>query len=221
MSTDEKLPDALTQMGDDGYNDVDDDDDRRIQGGILKFTSADLAAPWKRTDGSPIAARYLAVGLCHVLQRWQNKRRLDEITERPFPSLDELNAQIPREQWELGMNGPRPPWQHSYFVYLCEPNSMDTCTFVSYSIGGGISYSDLKKAVALKRRLTGGAVLPLVALGVRTMKTRFGARPRPHFEIVSWHGAEDEPVRLEKPTPQAKPRVIADDPGALDDEIPF
>jgi hypothetical protein len=207
---------AVPAPSTDGYDEI-DPSDRRIRGAMVKFDANGKA--WKRSDGSPLADRYLATALDHGLQHWKNGQVIDEHFERPLPSLDELNQKVPRSQWEKGMNGgPRPPWTGAFFVYLVDPQTAEIVTFVSSSIGGGIAYGDLKGAVALMRKLRASPVVPLVTLGTRTMKTKFGPRPRPHFEIVGWHGHEPAP-QLEEAAPAKQPKKIARRKEHEDDDL--
>src|SRR5262249_14724467 len=91
---------------------------RLIQGLILKCVDG------RCTDGDGLspAGEMLAVHTTRGLQCWGDKELLDEIVEmpgEPLPDVDELNAQIPPNEWRPGLDGkPRPPWSLQYVAYL-------------------------------------------------------------------------------------------------------
>src|SRR5262249_28681474 len=65
------------------------------------------------------------------------------------------------------------------------PENMERVTFVTGTVGGGICVRDLIERVKLKRRLQPNAY-PLLRMSHVFMKTRFGGRQRPHFDVVDW-----------------------------------
>jgi hypothetical protein len=102
-------------------------------------------------------------------------------------------------------------------------------------IGSGIFVRDLIDCILWLRRFRGSSVYPLVQLTNRFMNTRFGGRPRPHFEIVQWITLDpdggmiptDDPRQLPpviKPA-NAEPELRTVDPPSvseeLNDEIPY
>jgi hypothetical protein len=215
----------MTNETDDGFEDT-DNDGRLIQGGIIKFD----APNWKRSDGGTLADKYLPVGTVTVLQRWEKQRPVETIVKepgKPLPDIDELNSNVPAEKWELGVDGaPKAPWQRQYIVYFVDPETAERFTYASGTIGGAMAVSDLKDAISLKRRLRGDKnLMPVVRLGSRKMKTRFGEKQRPAFEIIGWIGDDGKAPPLPPlPTPAAPllpspTRAEASD--ELDDAIPF
>ncbi len=110
----------LTSYGNDGWNDTDSADDRVIQGTLIKCVDGHWTDRDKRAI--PSSTRLLALSTHQLLQRWQGNQPVETIHKKPgvpLPDVDELNARIPRDQWEAGPDGaPRPPWQHQYSVYL-------------------------------------------------------------------------------------------------------
>jgi hypothetical protein len=107
-----------------------------------------------------------------------------------LPDPDDLNSAIPIDQWETGIDGQkRPPWADTVVVYTINPATGSFYTYVSSTTGGRIAVDHLKESVAGMRMLRSDRVLPLVTLGERPMKTRFGGKSRPHFEIVGWKEA--------------------------------
>ena len=75
------------------------------------------------------------------MQRFEDGMpRKDDVYVRtptnPLPDIDELNAKIPQDQWDLGINGkPRPPWVHSYAAYLLDPIDASIATYINSSGG--------------------------------------------------------------------------------------
>ena len=113
----ENLPMAVCD--DDGFADG-DDDNRIIKGSIYRCTDG----VWTETDGTllPPGTKRIVLGVTEVLQRWLNQRPVETIATRPFPDLDQLNDAIPKDEWELGLDGnPRAPWTHQFVVYLLNP----------------------------------------------------------------------------------------------------
>ena len=80
-----------------------------------KWTAGGEAAPEK----------LLALATITVMQLWKDKKPVQTLIKQagqPWPKLDDLNAEIPQEDWELGLDGePRPPWQKQFIIYLLEP----------------------------------------------------------------------------------------------------
>jgi hypothetical protein len=163
------------------FNDDDTTDNRAIQGQFLKFTTA---ATWETADGVAIepGRRLIALGSATVLQYWHGGALIDTIPKKPgkpFPNVDELNAKIPTSEWEAGLSGePRPPWQLQRMVYLLDPQTAERFTFSSGAIGAKIAVSNLRDRTNTMQSLRGANVRPLIALGAKPMKTRFGVRQR-------------------------------------------
>ena len=101
--------------------------------------------------------------------------------------------------------------QDTAVVYFIDPLTGGFYTFVSSTTGGRIAVDHLKELVSGMRMLRGDRVLPLITLGERPMKTRFGAKTRPHFEIVDWKEAGIPVLREEAPKaalpPASKPEA--------------
>jgi hypothetical protein len=147
------------------------------------------AQHWRDRDGQKAPAQLLVVGVDAILQRWLEGLP-QVIRDKPLPNPDDLNAAIPVSEWEIGIDGQkRPPWADTAVVYFIDPNTGAFYTFVSSTKGGRIAVEHLRESVEGMGMLRGGRVLPLVTLGERPMKTRFGTKSRPHFEIVDWKEA--------------------------------
>jgi hypothetical protein len=80
-------------------------DDRVIQGDILKCVDGHYSL----RDGTavPPDTRLLAIATGEGLQCWRGQT-VDEIPKRPaeeLPDVDALNGKVPRDQWEIGLDG--------------------------------------------------------------------------------------------------------------------
>lgn len=159
---------------------------RIIQGVILKCVDG----RWEDKDGLTPPDNLMAMGTARCLQCWKDQQPVDTIVEteaEPLPDADELNAAIPVEEWEKGLDGkPRPPWQVQCAVYLIDPVSGSTWTFINSTMGARIAYERLTDKFRWMRRLRGDNIAPIVKLDSRPMKTTFGQKMRPEFTILEW-----------------------------------
>jgi hypothetical protein len=160
--------------------------DRTIKGVQLAWNDS---LHWRTRDGMKAPEQLLVIAIDAILQRW--KEGLPQvIRDKPLPDPDDLNAAIPVAEWEIGIDGQkRPPWASTSVVYFIDPATGSFYTFVSSTTGGRIAVELLNESVSGMRTLRGGRVLPIITLGERPMKTKFGAKTRPHFEIVDWREA--------------------------------
>ena len=148
-----------------------------------------------RTEFPPEHA-FLAMATTQALQRWEEERVAEVIRKipgRPLPDVGELNAQIPEDTWEEGINGPRPPWQHVYVVYLLNPVDASIYTVINNTTGMRICYERLSERVKWMRSLRGDKVFPLVKLDKKPMTTKFGVKLRPELTILGWRDLGGEP----------------------------
>jgi hypothetical protein len=159
---------------------------RLIQGLILKCVDG----RWIDGDGLTPAGQMLAVNTSRGLQCWGDKELLDEIVEmpgEPLPDVDELNAQIPQEEWRPGLDGkPRPPWSLNYVAYLLNLESGQRYTFINNTTGARLAVERLEDRMLCIRALRGPNVRPIIKLDSRVMKTSFGQKQRPEFTITEW-----------------------------------
>jgi hypothetical protein len=208
---------ATSTINTDGY--YDSDQEKQINGPFVKF----LDGEWT-IGGMPIDDPYrpIALDVAHTYTRWQNQSVIDEIADKPLPDLDELNAAIPKEEWELDMDGkPRPPWSNTFKIFFLDTATGERSIYATSTIGGKIAWGRLVDKTQWMRRLRGENVVARVELDVAPMKTRFGMKKRPDFKILEWVDlnsgtplpAADAPQlqKVEEPT-------VAED---LNDEIPW
>ena len=181
----------------DGFENAGDDApaNRLIQGELLKFTNT---AVWVTRNGEELSGtlELVAIGTTRVVQRWQDGRPIKTLVLQPgekFPNLEELNATVPRSEWREGPDGKlRGPWEAQYLVYLHNPETAERFTYATSTIGGGIAVRDLICRVIWKRKFCGEQVFAVVGLSAVPWKTRYGTRPRPHFEIKRWEGLNSD-----------------------------
>src|SRR5262249_4126696 len=177
---DNKLP--TVQFDDDeGYS------DQAIKGPILKCVDA----RWSVRDGTELrdGEPFLCTGTAQG-----NQRFIDNMSElimkqrgKPLADVDELNEQIPQDEWGDGLDGkPRPPWQRVYLVYLIRLHDASMFTFISGTSGARIAFNKLANQVYNMRVLRGANVAPILKLSAKPMKTKFGVKMRPDFEIVEF-----------------------------------
>jgi len=216
------------------------DKPRLIQGVILKC----IDGRWTDGDGLTPPSEMLVIGITHALQCWGKEQDLlDTIIEQPdqpLPDPEALNAQIPEEEWGLGLdNKPRPPWAYNWVVYLLDIGSAGTYTFINSTRGAQFAVERLEDKMKWMRVLRGNDVTPIVRLESRPMKTSFGQKMRPEFTVVEWRDlsvehaapqiehkseavaepASTTPKKKEKPTvgKPVKPTTIQEE---IDDDLP-
>src|SRR5262249_40954027 len=185
-----------------------------IKGWLLKF-DGNSGGKWNH-DGRPL----MAIGTAECVQRWKDGKPIETITDQPLPDVAQLNDSVPKAEWESGRDGNlRPPWQRQYIGYLIEPETGAMFTFASGTVGGKIAVQSLATCVSNTRKLRGenaAPVYPLVTVGSKEMKTKFGVRVRPEFVIQGWRqlGEPSTPVKViedKTPTPTQ----------FLNDELPW
>src|SRR5215510_13329968 len=160
---------------------------------------------WRDRDGLPIPDTLLVIGYTTVLRRWQNKKPF-YITERPLPDPDELNAAIPVEEWENGLDGkPSKPWKTTYVIYMVDLKTTGALfTYEHDTFGAMLCYTNLEEAIAVMRMLRGEHVYPIVHLEKRPWKSaKFGMQMRPHLEPTGdWRSPGGFQSVPQSPTPQ-------------------
>jgi len=184
-----------------------------IQGTVTKFTNE---ATWVTRDEVELSRdlELIATGIVRVVQKWINQQPVETRILEPgekFPDLETLNETAPKSEWAEGPDGkPRGPWQAQHILYLLDLKTMDKFTFPTGTTGGRIAVGELRDKLVSMRQLRGPGVYPLVSLGDTFMKTKWGGRQRPHFQIVRWVRLGGEGGKVEAL------------PGAdMNDEIPF
>lgn len=157
---------------------------RLIKGQLLKWNETN---GWFDRDGLQPPEILLAISVGEALQCWRNKKPIETITDKPLPDIDALNEAVPKSEWELDLTGkPKGPWVHQVIVYLIDPTSGGFFTYLNSTISARIAVDQLKEKVITMRALRGARVVPVVRLSHRPMKTAFGMKHRPEFEVLEW-----------------------------------
>jgi len=183
---------------------------RLIKGVILRWTETN---GWTDRDGLPPPEILIALACTEALQRWKAKKVVEEITTEPLPDIGNLNATVPTAEWDLGLdNRPKAPWVHQYVVYLIDPASGGLFTYLNNTVGARIAYDHLRERVITMRTLRGARVVPLVKLGHRPMRTAFGPKHRPSFEVIGWRtlGGDCGGAAIASPTPRLSGRAAVE-----------
>jgi hypothetical protein len=222
---DKQSPVPVEQQHD---NDGFDDCNERAggYGPLEKFDNGD----W-RLDGVPSdpKRRLVAVHTESFVRRWQDKRVIEVITTMPLPDLEGLNATVPRNEWELDLNGaPRKPYELAHRLDLLNLDTAEHTTFISATAGAAKAVSLLKDQVKWMRRMRGRNVVPQVMLSSAPFKTQFGMKKRPELKVVGWFDLSGgTPSAVQAQAPKALPPVAptpVKEPStgeALNDSIPF
>jgi hypothetical protein len=185
--------------------------DRFIRGTFARWNDSQ---GWIDRDGLPLPEMMFVIGHTTVLQRWKNGKA-EVKTTHPLPDVEELNKAVPVQEWELGLNGkPRPPWELTFVVYMIELKTAAIYTYANSTFGAMLAYNHLEEQIDVMRMLRGEHVLPIVRSEKRPMKTQFGMKTRPHWQIVDWRTPRGSgPVLApQSPTPQLSSSTTATSP---------
>jgi hypothetical protein len=222
----ETVPVVLT---DDGF-DEGGSHDRLIQGSIGRCVDG----RWTIDGIQPAGDKcFIGLGTAEAVQCWRDEMPIETIVKKagmPLPDIAELNAKIPRSQWEDGLNGQRPPWVRSFIAYFLDPADGSIWTYINSTVGARIAVQRLRESVHWMRQLRGERVVPVVALASRPMKTKFGQKLRPEFVIKGWRdlgsGRSTAPQQLVNQDLETSPvdhiRQPVDEPSnaeILDDKV--
>jgi hypothetical protein len=188
------------------------------------------ATKWT-TDGDPLPDDvFLVTDMFQVSTCFGEGEILDQVMPtpgEPLPDEDALNKAIPESDWPAGFDGkPRPPWVRQYVVHLLRLHDAAAFTFVNGTNGSRVAFDRLESKIKSMQLLRGRRVVPLVRLGEAKMKTSFGPKMRPHFDVIEWRVIEDggeSPVLIEAPKSSKLPGTALKDTPAgefLNDALP-
>jgi hypothetical protein len=158
----------------------------------------------------------LVIGYTTVLRRWKDNKP-EYITEHPLPDPKQLNAAIPVEEWEIGLDGnPTPPWKLTYVIYMVDAGKTGGLfTYAHDTYGAMLCFNNLEEAIGVVRLLRGEHVYPIVHLDKRQWKSRkYGMQTRPHLDPIEWRtpGGGGPKLAPQSPTPQLTGPVTAPTP---------
>jgi hypothetical protein len=208
---------------DDGFDDHSEDGGGL--GAFEKFNDGE----WT-TGGVPAdpKRRLLAVHVEVFVRRWRGKKA-EDIRDKPLPDVDDLNASVPKAEWELDLNGqPREPYKRTYRVDFLDLDTGEHTNFISDTKGAKAAYLRLKDEVVWMRKMRGQAVVPQVVLTSAPFKTGYGMKKRPDFKPVAWFDLSGGgPTAVQAQAPKALPPVAptpVKEPSIseeMNDEIPI
>jgi hypothetical protein len=181
----------------DGFDEEEPQKQRTVIGSFVKFVEGEWSI-----GGVPLDPNYrpIVIDIDHGLQHWKDGELVDERFEKPLEDIDELNKQIPQEQWEIFPSGQRkPPWTHAYKFYLLDDVHGGRATYIANTVGAMIAYADLKDRMKWIRRLRGANTWDRVQLTWAPMPTKHSPHPkkRPdlkHVEYVTITGGGFTPL---------------------------
>ena len=158
----QKIASLLT---DDGF-DEGGPHDRLIQGPIGRCVDG----RWTIDGIEPSKdKRFIGLGTAEAVQCWRDEMPIETIVKNagmPLPDIAELNAKIPQSQWEDGLNGPRPPWVHSFIAYFLDPADGSIWTYINSTVGQDRVVERLRVSLALDGRLRGERCCSARRIGV-------------------------------------------------------
>ena len=188
----------------------------RVRRGTVARWSATTG--WVDRDGLPLPDMMLVVGYTTVLRRWKDKKP-EYITEHPLPDPKHLNAAIPVEEWEIGLDGdPTPPWKLTYVIYMVDAGKTGGLfTYAHDTYGAMLCFNNLEEAIGVMHLLRGEHVLPIVHLEKRQWKSpKYGMQTRPHLQPIEWRtpGGGGPKLAPQSPPPQLIGPATAPTPAA-------
>jgi hypothetical protein len=117
--------------------------DRLLRGTLIGWTDTNK---WADRDGMPPPETMIVIGVDEALQRWQCKKLVEVIRDKPLPNVNTLNEATDKSTWEIGLdNKPKAPWVHSFLVYLLDPATAATYTYVNSTYGAKLAYDILRE----------------------------------------------------------------------------
>jgi hypothetical protein len=157
--------------------------------------------------------------------RWEDGQPAEHIEQTPNDTRERNDlGYLDTSQWEEGLNGPQDPWQDVRYLYLIDPKTAQTYTFVTQTFGGRSGIAQLASQIARVQAAQPGA-LPFVNLRWSEMPTRFGKKTKPYFEVVGWTQGVGGPAQAAEPDPSRGKMSVesgrALSSSELDDDIPF
>jgi hypothetical protein len=202
-----------------------DTSERLVHGALMKCVDG----RWSSDGRDYTGATMIALHTVRAVQHWRDGRPIETISEDhcELPDIKELNAAVPQDEWETGLDGkPRPPWRLQYATYLLDPSTASLYTHANSTFGAKRAWEHLHNAICCKRVLCRGQIVyPVVRLDSAPMFKKI----RPAYEIATeWvnldGGAPSTPVLPPKSAPavgrSAAPAIAAPRPSAPPAAVP-
>jgi hypothetical protein len=132
--------------------------------------------------------------------------------------VDEMNSRIPEKDWPRDLNNnPTEPFKVFEDIGLVDQHDASAYMFSNCTVGMRIAAEKLDSQIRNMRKIRGANVFPIVTVESVLMKTKFGSKARPSFNVVRWVGDEG-PVLKSVKEPTAS--EIVNDWVPWDDAIP-
>jgi hypothetical protein len=116
------------------------------------------------------------------------------------------------------MGAPRGPWQLQRSIFFVDPKDGSRLICSNSTFGQKLAFDELKGKIRFMRQYRGQRVFPLIEFASKQMRTRFGVKARPFFDVKEWQ-MEGSSVAIAGPI--GKPVAEPASSEILDDEIPF
>ena len=178
---------------------------------------------WTNSAGVqlPPERKYVVLGTTRKLVRFHEEGPPDVIAKKPgerLPDVDELNEKIPQNQWLTGLdNKPRAPWSRWFITVFLDVLDAQLYTHANCTFGAKIATMRLEERIDWMTALQAAEVLALIQLRDAPMKTNFGARRRPEFEVIGWRKFADGALRIVDQTTPAALKAI--EPPSLEQQL--
>jgi hypothetical protein len=188
-----------------GYNDrTEGGEPPQAQGGpLVRFTNQ---ATWT-CNGEPLPAgrEYVGVDIAREVIKWppgdDRGGPIDRIVlgpNEPYPDIKQLNTRTPRTEWRVDLNGELVgPWVAQHILYMVDTVTTERLVFPTGTVGGAIAIKRLRQCVMDRRAICGASnLVAMFTLGDANMRTAYGPRRRPHFNVVRFIalGGEQPPA---------------------------
>jgi hypothetical protein len=149
------------------------------------YLKADNSGNWTQNGAPAHPGPYLPINYRYVLKRWVNKRATVNDDE-PLPNPDDLNAQIPKEEWEDGYNSgeKRPPWGYVKELVLMNLGTGAQVLFSGSNIRNRIAVTQLIDQITGKNFVFGRTASPVVELASAPFPTQRGMQRRGDFKVL-------------------------------------
>jgi hypothetical protein len=147
---------------------------------------------WTDPDEQEVKGPLVVHDIQRKVQKWLDDTRPAETIVltpgQPWPDIEKLNAECPKDQWREKFGRLQGPWQGEHTVLFFDDKTMVRYWWPSpiTTIGSAIAVRELVAQTKLMRSYRGEHVYPLVELSHSFMSTNYGGRERPNLVVKSW-----------------------------------
>jgi hypothetical protein len=147
---------------------------------------------WTDPDEQEVKGPLVVHDVLRKVQKWLDDTRPAETIVlapgQPWPDIEKLNAECPKDQWREKFNRFQGPWAGEHVVLFFDDKTMVRYWWPSpiTTIGSAIAVRELVAQTKLMRSYRGEHIYPLVELSHTFMSTNYGGRERPNLIVKSW-----------------------------------